>query len=617
MSAEVVDQLVDAVFLVEPDGSVLDASPAALQRYGYSLDEMLALNLRDLRVQPDGALAEDRYGEPVQHGVMFELLARRSDGTLFPAECRSVAVQLDGRPAVLSIVSDIAEREQVAEALRESEMRLRLLFDRDPDGIVILDPSTARLLEFNETAHKQLGYTREEFARLMVSDIEDMETPADTRERIDSVLRESRADFDTRQRTKSGEVRNVRVTAQLIEVAGHPVYHCIWRDVTDQVRERAQLDLSLSVIEAVLESVDSGVLVVSGDGEILRTNRKFAELWNVPEPILASGDDAELLGYVVDQLSDPEEFLSTVARLYDDPGGAFDELNFKDGRVFERSSRSMLAAGGLTGRVWSFRDITERKRVEEEIRRLNNELEDRVQERTRELTAINEELVEANRAKSDFLASMSHELRTPLNSIIGFSGIMLKGLSGPLSAEQELQISMVSSSGKRLLALVDDILDLSKVESGQSAAVVEEFEIQPIISATVEMLRPLADAKGIGLKLVCEPGIESLRSDPRVLVQIMTNLLGNAIKFTDSGEVSLSVVAEDGFVVVVAVTDTGRGITEAELPHIMERFYQAAPVAEAKNEGAGLGLAISSRARMGQGRRSLSVFQCNRKTLLN
>jgi signal transduction histidine kinase len=257
----------------------------------------------------------------------------------------------------------------------------------------------------------------------------------------------------------------------------------------------------------------------------------------------------------------------------------------------------------------------ERRRAREEILRLNCELEERVQRRTEELSssnrelsstnevvsAVNGELIEANlrleeatRAKSYFLAAMSHELRTPLNSIIGFSGTLLQGLAGPLNVEQRTQLDMIGTSGRHLLSLIEEILDLSRIESGRSPAVLEEFEVPALVSGVLAMVRPLADAKGIGLALAREPGTDLLTSDPGLVRQILINLLGNAVKFTDSGAVSLGVSVEDDQM-LFAVADTGRGIRVVDVPHIMEDFYQAAPTAEAKSAGTGLGLTISSR----------------------
>jgi PAS domain S-box-containing protein len=135
--------------------------------------------------------------------------------------------------------TEAMERKRAEDALASEVDMRRALFARSPDGVLIIDPETARPIEFNDAAHRQLGYTREEFARLSIFDLEAVETPEETRTRIQGVFREGRADFETRHRTKQGELRNVHVTAQVIKVQGREVYHCIWRDITERKRAEA------------------------------------------------------------------------------------------------------------------------------------------------------------------------------------------------------------------------------------------------------------------------------------------------------------------------------------------------------------------------------------------
>lgn len=492
-----------------------------------------------------------------------------------------------------TLASDVTERKRAEQALRGAEARLRILFDKDPDGIVIIDPATATFLEFNDTAARQLGYTRDEFGQLGISDIEAMESPEDTRATIEQVLREGRVDFDTRQRTKSGEIRSVHVTAQLLTVSGQPVYHCIWRDVTDRVREREQLSMSLSMTESVIEAVDSGILVVGRGGEVLQTNNKFAELWRVPDAVLASRDDAVLLDHVLGQLADPEGFLERVTRLYDEfEVEDFGEIVFKDGRVFERGSRPMVVDGQLLGRVWSFRDVTARKVTEAELAGYRGELESLVEERTADLSAANEELRRANDAKDAFLASMSHELRTPLNSIIGFSGILSQGLAGPLTEEQQVQVGMVNRSGRHLLGLVDQVLDLSRIEPGSAGLAMEEIDPAALLAEVVEAVRPSAVDKGLDL-VIAPSGGGTLVTDPAKVRQILFNLIGNAIKFTERGSVTARVDRLPSGQFAFTVADTGPGITDGDQSRVFDAFTQLELPGVAKSSGAGLGLRIS------------------------
>lgn len=238
-------------------------------------------------------------------------------------------------------------------------------------------------------------------------------------------------------------------------------------------------------------------------------------------------------------------------------------------------------------------DLTDRVRAERAMQSYREDLERLVAERTRELVEVNEDLIVAQEAKDAFLASMSHELRTPLNSILGFTGVILQGAAGPLTEEQSRQLEMVRKSGRDLLALVNEVLDLSKIEGGFASMACEDFEVAPLLSAVADTLRPLADQKGIGLEVNVAGDAPALVCSDRDRVrQILLNLLGNAIKFTQSGHVGLEAHI-DGEFVVMAVSDTGPGIPVEEAESIFAPFRQLSRDSGANATGTGLGLSIS------------------------
>jgi signal transduction histidine kinase len=208
-----------------------------------------------------------------------------------------------------------------------------------------------------------------------------------------------------------------------------------------------------------------------------------------------------------------------------------------------------------------------------------------------ELEAANERLKELDRLKSAFLATMSHELRTPLNSIIGFTGIMLQGLTGPLNEEQVKQMTMVQGSARHLLALINDVLDISKIEAGQLALSVTSFELRPSVEKMVKLVLPLAEKKGLDLKLELGDDLGTATTDQRRLEQIILNLLNNAIKFTEKGHVSISCRIEDNHT-ILSISDTGIGMRPEEIPNIFQPFHQIDTGLTRKYEGTGLGLSI-------------------------
>lgn len=234
----------------------------------------------------------------------------------------------------------------------------------------------------------------------------------------------------------------------------------------------------------------------------------------------------------------------------------------------------------------------------EELQTSNEELQsahEELESSNEELLHANERVMESDRLKSEFLANMSHELRTPLNSIIAVSGILLARMDGDLTEEQEKQVKMVQRGGRNLLELINDILDLSKIESGKMEIFAEEFCINEVVDDLVAMMTPLADEKR--LKLSFSKAQESLlvRSDRNKVKQVISNLLSNGVKFTPrDGAVSIDIKRSDGSL-LLRVSDTGIGIAKDNLDSIFDEFRQVDGSCTREYGGTGLGLAISSR----------------------
>ena len=265
----------------------------------------------------------------------------------------------------------------------------------------------------------------------------------------------------------------------------------------------------------------------------------------------------------------------------------------RDGSVFPVEIRLSALRDGPSPLVIALaRDISEQIRVEAALRSHRDELEQKVADRTRELALARDEAVEATQAKSAFLATMSHELRTPLNSIIGFSGILADGLAGALNPEQGRQIGMVYDSARHLLGLVNDILDLSKVEANRMEVHLQQGEVDPLMNEVSQLMRPQADAKGLELRLEnCCAGA-SLYADFGRARQVLLNLLSNAVKFTRAGSVTLRCRREETMF-AFEVTDTGIGIPADQLGRVFDTFTQVDDSYARAQEGTGLGLALS------------------------
>jgi PAS domain S-box-containing protein len=266
----------------------------------------------------------------------------------------------------------------------------------------------------------------------------------------------------------------------------------------------------------------------------------------------------------------------------------------------QNMNENILRDGRRVWMAWTNKPSGRGPRSEGEMLSIGNDVT-RLVETERDLRAALAQLeVEKDRAqaadrlKSSFLATMSHELRTPLNSIIGFTGIVSRGLAGPVNEEQAKQLGMAMDSARHLLALINDVLDISKIEAGQFRVAHEPYDALESIERVARASLPGAQRKGLEMRVESGPGPWTMRGDARRFEQILFNLVGNAVKFTDAGSIRLSLTREAGGI-AVSVTDTGIGIKPEDLGALFREFSQVDTGLTRRYEGTGLGLAISRR----------------------
>jgi PAS domain S-box-containing protein len=913
------------LYRTTPGGQFLDANRALVELLGYpDREALLAINAVAVYVNTHDRKRWQALME--RQGVVrrFEMQLRRYDGTIIWVEDNARVVRdADGRVLYYEgSDQDITERKRAEEALRESEDCYRDLVEHSHDLICTHDLE-GNILSVNQQVGTVLGCDPSE---LLVKNIRDFLVP-EVRDEFDAYLARIRSDGAAsglmQVQTSLGERRVWEYNNTLrTEGVATPIVRGVARDITERTRAETELKRTLSLLNATLESTADGILVVDLTGKIVSFNRKVADMWRIPNSVLASHDDSEALNFVLEQLEDPEAFLRKVREHYNDTEAeSFDVLRFKDGRVFERTSQPQRIGAKSVGRVWSFRDVTERKQAEEALRRSEEryrvlyednpsmyftvdaggrvlsvnefgagqlgytveelvgqsmlhliheddksfvfqrmkacvqnpsqiaywefrkvrkdgsmlwvkevaralqtadgktvvllvceditkrkraeatrhalyeaslqiheplglqdrldrllqtardvlhldrlnilladsegrwlegvaslgtrdspeamripigpegggiaqaylsrqaiiwtdsrarvpeelrlkppydqleafrsrafaiiplvvqgraigvlgadqkhsrqpldtatlellqlfaaqaalaiehgrlyegqriaaiQLEATVEDRTRELQASNVQLLEttrkaeeASRHKSAFLANMSHELRTPLNAILGFSELLQQQVYGPLTAKQANYLDHIHASGKHLLALINDILDLSKVEAGKLKVRPQSFEVREALEAALHTIRPQAEAKRQHLSLQVPGDLPTLVADPVRINQVLLNLLSNSVKFTPEGgsitvtarQVHSSAVAVErrkradreastvdrerpGEFVEISVADTGIGINAENLQRLFQPFTQLEPVLTKRYEGSGLGLALTKK----------------------
>jgi len=369
------------------------------------------------------------------------------------------------------------------------------------------------------------------------------------------------------------------------------------RSITARMLSQRDLVRSEAILRGTLDASDEGILVIGADGKVLTANKRFLKLWQIPDDVFDVGDDGQLLAFVLAQLIDPDGFVREVRRLYGSTESSFDTLHFKDGKLFERYSAAIDLPGDHA-RLWSFRDVTERKKTEIELERHRGSLEALVEERTAALSIAKEAAETANKAKSAFLANMSHELRTPINAIMGMTALALRLANDVKQRDQLIKVQQASS---HLLEVINDILYISRIEAERLTLERTTFKLSTIFDSFNSMISLRAREKGLGFEidLPCELSHQMLVGDPLRLSQVLLNLTANAIKFTQQGLISVRVrkVQELPHEITLRfdVNDTGIGIASEAQRRLFTAFEQADNSMTRKFGGTGLGLAISKR----------------------
>ncbi len=447
--------------------------------------------------------------------------------------------------------------------------------------LLAVDPASLQVVACNPYAESFLGQVPGGLLGMSINDIEASLSDVFYWEGVRQGLVESVDAVESLYRHASGDLLAVRKSVLPVDHDGRSLV--LIRAVDSRAEKRVEEALARSSAElrTTLEATADGILALDADGHVVNFNRRFAQLWALPESAVLQRDDTAVFAWIESCMRDPAAYLERLEVLRGDPEAEyFDVLELADGRVFERTCRPQYLGDSLVGRVFSFTDVTARARAEEA------------------LMAARDQAEAANRAKSDFLAMMSHEIRTPMNGVLGMIDVLA---TTSLSDEQQGFVETIRRSAGSLLSIIDDILDLSKIEAQRLELERVSFDLHKLVQDTVLLFGPRAREKNIALVSHIAPEVPcGVRGDPTRLRQVLNNLVSNAIKFTREGEVGIELEAVndapgESLHLQFVVRDTGIGIPADKLEAIFEPFVQADGSTTRKFGGTGLGLAICRR----------------------
>ena len=457
----------------------------------------------------------------------------------------------------------------VTKSIRESELYLRTILKSSKETVFLIDTS-GNILIANETTAERIGKKVDEIIGKNIFDLMPASVLKLRKSKIAEAIREKRvARFEDKRNgmwldsyiypvIEGGTVTRLAVMAI---------------DISERKNAEQSLQANEELLYATLESIGSGILVVDDQGKVTRVNKKFATMWKIPEEVMASKDDEQLLAVALDQLEEPKQFLAKVQELYQTDRIDTDILKFKDGRYFERISNPLIVDDKIAGRVWGFRDITLRKTMEIEIEK------------------INEELHESNAAKDKFFSIIAHDLRSPFSGLLGLSEVIADPTEELTIQEMRKYSGRLHGLLRNQFNLLQNLLEWSRLQRGGIDYKPERLNLGSQVNFVTDQLAVNFLRKNLDLVNEVGPRI-LIHADADMLQSVLLNLISNAIKYTEkNGKIIISAKEVDKQV-EISIKDTGVGIGSNRLSTIFNLDEVSSSSGTDGEKGTGLGLLL-------------------------
>ena len=602
----IIDTVREPFVVLDKDLVVLSASRNFYSTFEVTADETVGNLIYDignrqwdipsLRTLLEEILPKETQFNDYEVSHKFQTIGQKT----MLLNARQIYQEVIGTPIILLAIEDITERKRAEKISKDARIYAESIIDTVREPFVVLDKDLV-VLSASRSFYSTFEVTADETVGNLIYDIGNRQWDIPSlRTLLEEILPEKTQfnNYEVSHKFQTIGQKTMLLNARQIyqEVIGTPIILLAIEDITERKRAEKVSQEARVYSENIIETVREPLVVLGKDLKVLSANRSFYSTFEVTPD--------ETVGNLIYDIGNRQWDIPSLRTLLEEILPEKTQFNnYEVSHKFQTIGQKIMLLNArqiyqeVIGKpiiLLAIEDITQRKQTDEELKKHRDHLEELVNERTHEVRLAMDEAVRASAVKTDLLMKMSHEFRTPLNAILGFSDLLNMRHFGELNETQEKYINIISKSGKHLLGIINDMLDLTKVQSGEKLPLsIEFFLAQRAIDETLIFVNEKAIQKNIIIKKEIDPEIDIIRADKIRFKQILLKLLDNAIKFSkpQGGKILIS-ARKAGDMVQFSVSDTGIGIKEGNIDRIFTMFYQEESGMHRKYAGTGNGLTI-------------------------